>query len=771
MNVYPLYLSWIVACLAACNSSNSLPAQPSDPLGQKQSSTESPELVRERTLAQGMARVLETEHLRRQRLDDSVSELAFRNYLDQLDPGKLFLLEKHVSQLKTYMLKMDDQMRSGRLALAHLGGSLLGERLAVTEKMVEQLLARPFDFTRDESLETDPDKRPFCQTDDQLKERWRKVLKLQVLIRMVRMEDTARLVSSASGAKTRKGDGKKPASADAEKKPTSGRAATTTEPKPAGGDQAKTIDERQKQVRAELAKDYATRFTRLAQAEPIDRIEAFINAIAGVYDPHTLYLPPSQKENFDIRMSGTLEGIGALLAEDEHYIRVAQIVPGSASWRQGELEAGDLIVAVAEGDGEPVDIADMRINDVVKRIRGQKGTVVTLTVQKPDGRTLVIAITRDVVKIESAYAKGAVLKHRGLSSKVGYIYLPSFYGNTRTGSTGTPDRRCTDDVRRLLGIFADRGVDAAILDLRSNGGGLLRDAEEMSGLFIETGPIVQTRAVDGSHQILRDRDPSIAFRGHLVVLVDRFSASAAEILAAALQDYRRAVIVGTGPTHGKGTVQVLVSLDELVGSSAGSDFPLGVLKLTRMQFYRISGASTQRRGVVPDVVVADPASHIESSERHLDHSIPWNAVEPLSFSRWPNSLWDVRVLADRSRERQDKSPTFSAIVERGDALRARRAQTQESLNLVKWRENRQRERDQLEAISRGPEKEPARFSVNPIDYDGSAARRTKRPRPNSARRDKPGGKRDDIDPWIHNLARDVWVEESLFVLRDMAAAR
>ncbi|GAB4521887.1 MAG: carboxy terminal-processing peptidase [Haliangiales bacterium] len=701
-----------------------------------------------------VSQLLESEHLRRMELDDEVSRAAFVRYLDMVDPSKLFLLSANVKALRAHETEMDDQAKSGRLALAEETTTLLQERLEVVRGVVAKRLSEPFDFTVEEELETDPEKLDYAADEAALAERWRKSLKYELLVRLARMDDLAEA-----------------------------RAKLASE----GGD-VDTLDElpdteagREAKARRELADAYEARFARLTQAKSDEQVEMFLDALAGIYDPHTVYLPPVSKENFDIQMSGSLEGIGALLREHEHYIRVDEIVPGSASWRQGQLEAGDIILTVAEGvDGEPVDLGDMRLSDVVQLIRGKKGTVVTLTVKKPDERVLVIPITRDVVEVEAAYAKGAVLEHKKLRGPVGYIDVPSFYGNTRAHRGATPERSSAGDVRTLLESFSKRGVESVILDLRGNGGGLLDDARIMTGLFIEDGPVVQTRRADSRGEVLHDDDPGISFAGNVVVLVNRFSASASEIVAGALQDYGRAVVVGTSATFGKGTVQMLVNLDALVPPEGADDDGMGVLKLTRQQFFRVSGASTQHRGVVPDITLADPTGYIDVGERSLDHSIPWSEVEALPFAAWDGAAWDKQALIERSEARQRDHKTFQRVAQRVELLKERRADTTQSLHRETWKAERERERAALEALTDAEEPdgdEPALFSVKLVDYDGTA---TPLVRPGSDKRkpkkaagdgdgdgDEAGETRTRSERWRMGVSHDPWVEEALFVLADM----
>jgi carboxyl-terminal processing protease len=471
--------------------------------------------------------------------------------------------------------------------------------------------------------------------------------------------------------------------------------------------------------------------------------------VTATFDPHTTYLPPDDKANFDIQMSGSLEGIGAVLREDEHLIRVVELVPGGASWRQGDLEAGDLILSVAQHRKEPVDVTDMRIDEVVKMIRGPKGTIVTLTVKNATDEIEVITITRDVVVIEEAYARGAVLKSPRLKQSYGYIYLPSLYGSQRG-----PQRTAAGDVRRLLEDMEKRKLPGVILDLRQNGGGLLGDAVELTGELIDKGPVVQTQVSDGGKKTLADDESGLSYHGAVVVLVDRFSASASEIVAGALQDYHRAVIVGTGPTHGKGTVQILANLDELTGS----DEALGALKITVQQFFRVSGASTQWQGVVPDVVLPDPNGHIESGERELENSIPWTEIEAVPHKDWP-ATWSVADLAAKSARRVAASDVFAKISAQTQLLRARK-DTKVPLSRTAWLARRAEQRAALDAVDPALEKGPKRFTLTMIDYA-----------PTPAPAARPGGKTDDrVGKWRENVSKDPWIEECLLVLADMAPA-
>lgn len=749
------FLSAFVLLTACCNCSGSSPATPVAPTAQDPGTSAGasaadpavPVDPRERVIAVAIDRLLETEHVRRHEIDDATSKVAFPRYLDAIDPGKLFLLQSDVDKLSAYADKMDDEMKDGKLALAHAGAAVLLRRLGVVQKLVAAQLTQPFDFNRDDTLQTDEEKITWAKSEAELTERWRKNLQLEALVRVVNMEDVAKARAEAAAKAKKDGAAAKKDDADS---PDAG--VDSIGPNEKIPD---TLEGREKKARADMTKSYAARFTRLEDIEPLDPVTTFVNAVASTFDPHTTYLPPADKENFDIRMSGSLEGIGAVLQEDDHYIKVVQIVPGGASWRQGDLEAGDLIMAVTQADGDTTDVIDMRIDRVVQMIRGKAGTRVTLTVKKPDNTTKVISIVRDVVKIEESYARGAIINTKGGKS-VGYIYVPSFYGNTRAQPGKTAQRDCSDDVHALLDAFSKKGVGSVILDIRGNGGGLLEDAEQMAGLFIPTGPVVQTIYADGDKEVLSDKDPTVSFRGNLVVLVDQFSASASEIVAAALQDYGRAVIAGN-TTHGKGTVQMLVDLDR-VGKAAGAKGPLGVFKLTTQQFYRINGGSTQWKGVTPDIPLPNPNSYIESGERSLKNSIPWSETDPLQYTKW-TSTWDMSKLLANSTARVAKSEVFGLVLQRDKLLEARKNDTIVPISMKKWIARRDKQKAELDATDPKIMKRPEVLKVSVLDYDGAAAALAK-----EAKGRKVG---NSVDRWRDNLAHDPWVQEATFILRDM----
>ncbi len=687
---------------------------------------------REATLSRTVLDLFEHEHLLRKHIDDNVSRAAFSTYMDSLDATKMFLLKSDRDALARYTDKIDDELRSGSLDLAHDGAKIFAARVAVVDKLVGTLLAAPFDHTDEEWIELDPKKTEPATTEAELRDRWRKRLELEVLERVAQME--ARLEP------TKPGDGKDK-DKDQDKDDDDDKAAIPVSQIPT------TPEAREAKARTDLAKSYAARFARLRTPGPLDAAADLVNAVASTLDPHTTYLPPADKANFDIHMTGALEGIGAVLREHDHYIEVVELVPGGASWRQGDLAAGDLIVSVAAEGKEPIDVADMRIDEVVKMVRGPKGSIVRLRVEKPSGLQETISITRDVVVVEETYARGAVLSRPG-KPPIGYIHLPSFYGGK-----GSSQRTAAGDVHRLLAEMRARKVAGVVLDIRGNGGGLLGDAIELTGDLIDTGPVVQVQDSRGRRETLSDDKKGTTYDGPMIVMVDEFSASASEIVAGALQDYSRALIVGT-TTHGKGTVQTLADLDQ----ATKGKIELGVLKITIQQFFRVSGSSTQREGVSPDVVLPDPASYLDTGERQLDHAIAWSQIDPAPHDKW-QATWKTAVLIQRSAARVAKQPVLSKIATTTQLLRARKDDTRVPLARPAWDARRKELKVALEAASGDRKKTSPKFTVKIVE-DPTGGAPVPAPRP--------GGKADDrIAKWSDNLARDPWVEETLNILGDM----
>lgn len=618
---------------------------------------------RARLLGHMIQQQLSRQHYSQKPTDDSLSHAAFDLYLKQLDFQKRFLLLEDVAQLKAFQDQIDDSIRRGRLDLPKIGRNLLNQRIEQVQKMAEDLLGEELDYRREETIETDPEKLQYVENLKQLRERWRKILKLQILSRYVNLREDEVGVD-AEGALL-------------------------------------PVDEKKEQELLQIAREKVGKtnhnlFSRMLDESQQDHYDRYLNAISRAFDPHTNYLPPTSKEDFDIQMSGSLEGIGATLREEDGYIKVVKIIAGSAAYRQGQLAADDIILKVAEGADEPVDITDTRIRDAVALIRGKKGTEVRLTVKKPDGLQLVIPIVRDVVEIEETFVKSTLVEDEKSGQKFGYVKIPSFYRDY----SGKTERNCTDDLRNELKKLKKENVSGLILDLRNNGGGSLVDAVSVTGLFIETGPVVQVRNGNGRIRVMRDDDRDLEYDGPLIVLVNRFSASASEILAGALQDYGRALIVGDEHTHGKGTVQALVDLDRFVNLRGMEKYmPLGAVKVTIQKFYRISGESTQEKGVTPDVVLPSRLDGLESGEKYLDYALAWDHIDSAEYQRWAKSPKNVAELRRLSKARVATDEDFGEIVAEAEDAKQRRNHTEQSLLLSKILEEREKMRGDADILS------------------------------------------------------------------------
>jgi len=478
-----------------------------------------------------------------------------------------------------------------------------------------------------------------------------------------------------------------------------------------------------------------------------DILKMYFNSITAFYDPHTSYFPPKDKENFDIHISGKLEGIGATLSQPNAYIKIVSIVPGSACWKQGDLEVGDLILKVAQGAEEPVDVVDMRLDDAIKMIRGKKGTEVRLTVKKADGSITVIPIVRDVVVLEETFAKSIVITDSISHAKIGFIYLPGFYADFEDPN----GRRCSVDVKKEVEKLKEENVDGIIVDLRNNGGGSLMDAVDIVGLFIDKGPVVQVRSRYAMPQVLDDKKSGALYDGDLLIMVNEYSASASEIMAAAIQDYGRGIIVGSKQTFGKGTVQRFIPFDRMIRGNEDLK-PLGALKITIQKFYRINGGATQLKGVASDIVLPDAYSKLDMGEKDLDNPIEWDEIPKADYNKLKFKK-DINQIRENSLKRIAADTSFTIIEEYSKYLKKVRDETLESLNIEDYKEN-QLER---EKISKRFKKSDKRLSGLKFYV----------PKADSLEIYSDTIKTEKAKIWIKNLRKDIYLEESYKIIKDM----
>lgn len=589
---------------------------------------------------------LEHYHYNKAVVDNEISERAFDMYIKRLDNGKRFFLKKDIDLFNKYRSTIDDHVIAKDFSFFDEIQTIRDERINEVINYYKEILAEPISFdVSGEKMETDYEKMEYVKDLKALKERWRKILKYRVMLeyhnKLKRQEKALEEKDSTFSIKP--------------------------------------IDTLEKEARTSVLKQFDRWTKDISKEDRDDKISLFINTLSNVMEPHTGYFPPLEKENFNIRISGKLEGIGAQLRQEDGYTKVVKIVPGSASWKQGELEVNDLIIKVAQGSDEAVDIVDMKMDDVLPLIRGEKGTEVNLTVKKEDGSIKVIPIIRDIVVLEESYAKSAVIEYKN-NRKVGLIDLRSFYADFQDPK----GRRCSRDVKFEVKKLIEENVDGIIIDLRFNGGGSLRDVVDMSGLFIPEGPIVQVKSRDSRPRTLDDRDQSVLYDGPLIIMVNSFSASASEIMAAALQDYGRAIIVGSAPsTFGKGTVQRFFDLDSKVEPRYKDLGALGSMKITIQKFFRINGGSTQLRGVTPDIIIPGIYSYRDIGEKEEEFPMKWDEIDEVYYKKQYIKKYDKII--KRSNKRIAENKIFKNIDKQAKWYKELQENTEVLLNLEEYK--------------------------------------------------------------------------------------
>ena len=656
---------------------------------------------------------LEAAHYEHIVFDDNFSSKAFDEYLSKLDYSKRFLLKSDVELLSKYRYAIDDEIKNAEFGLYNVATEIIKRRQEQAAEYYREAISGKFDFTVNEFIQTNPDSADYAADDAALRDNWRKITKLAVLEKI-----SDELTAQEKAIKDNDTSYK-----------------------------IKTMDSIQADAVKRVKESYDAWMKRLAGIKDADWMSLFLNSIISACDPHSEYFPPEEKTNFDISMSGKFEGIGATLQNRNGQTKVMDIIPGSASWRQGELQVNDIILKVGQGDAEPVDISNMELDDAVKLIRGKKGTIVKLTVKKIDGTIKIIPIERDVVIIEETYAKSSILTSKDGKTRVGYIYLPKFYAdfNDKTG------RFCSKDVKIELEKLANEHVDGVIFDLRNNGGGSLSDVVDMSGLFINSGPIVQVKTRDGAIRHYDDPDPTISYKGPMVVMVNNFSASASEILAAALQDYDRAIIMGSQSSFGKGTVQSVIDFDRYVQGNQ-SIKPLGAIKLTIQKFYRINGGTTQLKGVIPDIVLPDSYTYMKVGEKESHNALPFDEIPNASFMRWQH-LYDKKQVVRASLARINANPVFKQIDDNARRLKARSDESSYPLNLEAYRLHQKKIQEEAERIGKiGDEKTGVKSTFLVIDkqaVDGDTIKTKK------------------FTSWFEALEKDLYISEAVNVIGDM----
>ena len=619
--------------------------------------------AQERRVTKSVAVLLQRYHLARRPLDDELAGRCLDNFLKALDPMKIHFLQSDVDEFMAQKNKIDDQLRDGDVQLAYDIFKRFEERIKERNVIIDAVLAQPQDFTADDQMLTDKDAMTYPKTMDELKERWRKRVKYDLL---VLMEDD------------------------------------------------KTLEE----AVEKLGRRYHSYAKRMNQIGNDELLEMYLTAMTTGYDPHTSFMSATTLENFEIEMKKELDGIGASLQFDDGVTVVHKIIPGGAAARNGQLQVKDQIFSVGQGtEGEMVDVVDTNLSDVVKLIRGKRGTIVRLGVKSEgEAQQKTIEITRDRIELADSVARSEIIeagkKPDGSPVKLGFINLPSFYMDMTGARMGKADfRSTTRDVTNILTDFKANGVDAVIMDLRQNGGGSLREAVNLTGLFIESGPVVMVKGFDGEVEELPDHDPTMAWSGPLVVLTSKFSASASEIFAGAIQDYHRGLILGDKQTHGKGTVQQLLDLGQQIFRVPNAP-KLGALKITIQQFYRPSGDSTQNRGVVSDVELPSLTTHLDVGESDLDFALKFDQVKPVPFKDY--GMVDknmVGQLTNQSHGRLENSKDFAKVKKNIALYKEQKERKYVTLNEKKFKE----ERAELDAErAAAKQQEEANAADNPV---------------------------------------------------------
>ncbi len=674
---------------------------------------------KDKLLIQVITYVLERGHFDPKTMDDTFSAAVYTDYLEQIDPLKQYFYKSDIEEFSKYKTELDDQLKAYDISFFNLTHERLVKRIEEAKIIYKDILEKPFDYSKKETYDADYEAIGYVKNKKELTDRWRQRLKYsnlsnydELIYEQKNLEKTNALADSLKLDPVAK----------------------------------KTIAEIEKESRESTLKTIDVYYNDyIDDMDRDDWFVMYINAIAQEFDPHTTYFAPQDKEAFNQDMAGKLEGIGARLQKRNDNTKIVELISGGPAWRGKELEVGDVIVKVRQEDEkEPVTITGMRIDDAIKLIKGPKGTNVYLTVKKVDGTTRVIKITRDVVEIEETHAKSAFVKKDG--KNFGIINLPKFYADF----DDYKKLNAATDVKNEIIRLKEQGMEGLVLDLRNNGGGSLQTVVEMAGLFIEDGPIVQVRSTQNPKEVLNDTDKSIVWDGPLVILVNEFSASASEIMAAAMQDYKRAIIIGSKQTYGKGTVQSFYDLNDMVRNNQEGD--LGALKVTRQKYYRINGGSVQLEGVKSDVVVPDRFSFIDIGEKDQKNPLSWDEIDAADYKLW-EGYFDYDTTIKMSNDRMKDNQQLKLIADNAQWVRARMDEKTYPLNYDEYKAQLDANETESKTFDKiGEYKTNLTYESLPYEqqlFEQDTVLKDKRQR------------------WHESLSKDVYVEEALMVLQDL----
>jgi carboxyl-terminal processing protease len=665
-------------------------------------------------ILKNVSELLEEIHYSPKNIDDQFSKEVFKKFLGEVDVEKKIFLKSDILELSKYQNQLDDEIL-GKVPVQFVPAVVVvyKKRLLETQNITHEILSQPFDFNKQETVNLDYEKLDYPANIAGQREEIRKKLKYLTL------EKYADLLDQQEAAK--------------------GKA----------GYVAKTNEQIEKEARDKTLKISDRFYDHLKiKADDDDFFNVFVETIVQCMDPHTDYFPPIEKRSFDEDMSGRFYGIGAALRDEDGTIKIVTLVTGSPAWKSGQVNVGDVILKVAQGSQEPVDLTSYMVEDAVKIIRGNKGTEVKLTLKKADGSVKIVTLVRDEIVQDEKFAKSVIVQSD--KGKIGYIFLPEFYADF----DNPKGNRCSVDVAKEIVKLKEAKVDGIVLDLRNNGGGSLYDVVKMVGLFIDQGPVVQVRDRDGKPQVLDDKDKAVLYDGPLAVMVNEFSASASEIFAAAIQDYHRGVIIGSTSTYGKGTVQRNIPLDKNMGFNDVAG-PLGTVKLTLQKFYRINGGSTQLRGVASDIVLPDLYEHYKIREKDQPDALAWDEMPKADYTTWKYA-YDINNIRSSSTERTSTNNSFSTI-SRNAAWLDKQNDKMYPLNLKAYQDEQKMIRatvKQIDSVSK------LTVPMNIYSMPQDTVKYTE---------DK--DKSDRYKQWVDSRKTDIYLNEAINVMDDMISLK
>jgi carboxyl-terminal processing protease len=659
------------------------------------------------TILRTVGAMLEQGHYSPKKIDDNFSKEIFAEYLKRLDPSKRILLEKDISKLRKHESMIDDEIHGASLEFFTSSEEIYKSRITESEEIYKQFIEKPFDFNKDEAFELDPDKIGFASNDSERKDRWRKYLKWQTLERYNDLQEQQEKNKSKKDFV------------------------------------AKSDQDLEKDARAKVKKAMDKYFDRLRNKfDENQRFAMFVDTITNEMDPHTDFFPPVEKRSFDEKLSGRFFGIGALLQQEDDKIKIKSVTTGGPAWKSGEIQANDFIVKVGQAIGEAEDITGYTTDDAVKLIRGAEGSEVKITVQKPDGSFKMVSMIRAELKLDETFARSVIINNG--KHKIGLIDLPAFYADF----TRPQAARCSQDVAKEVARLKAENVEGIILDIRDNGGGSLQEVVNMVGLFIKTGPVVQIRDRAGRPSQMADNDATVLYEGPLVVMVNERSASASEIFASAIQDYKRGIVVGSSSTFGKGTVQRAFPVGGNGSGSGAGD--LGAVHLTLQKYYRVNGGATQLKGVESDIVLPGLYEAYKVREKDDENALAWDEMPKATYQTW-QAAPDLAALQQKNNERLASNDVFKQIKDNTNVLADNR-KTARSLELKKYKVQLKEIKD-ISTKVRGLTQTKDSLSVTNIASDLMII-------------NSDSLKKDRNDFWLKYLKRDVYLNETINIMDD-----